>query len=333
MRNQIRRREFITLLGGAAAAWPRAARAQQQRAMPVVGFLHGESFEERRDRLPAFHRGLAETGYVEGRNVLVEYRWAEGRNDRLSVLAEDLVQLRVAVIAIPGSLPATLAAKAATQTIPIVFMIAGDPVRIGLVSSLARPSGNLTGITTLSNELSAKRLEIMHELVPAATLIAFLVNPSNPILVDADTREMQRAARALGVRLLILNASSAYEIEEAFAAIVREQAGGLVVNADAFFTTQRNQLAALASRHGVPAIYQYRENAVAGGLMSYGTSAAGGYHVVGSYTGRILKGQRTADLPVQQPTRFEFILNLRAARALSIDLPTSVLLRADEVIE
>jgi putative ABC transport system substrate-binding protein len=328
----MKRRDFITLLGGAAAAWPLAARAQQ-RAVPVVGFLHGESLAERRDRLPAFHRGLAEAGYVEGRNVAVEYRWAEGHNDWLPALAAELVQLRVAVIAIPGSTPATLAAKAATQTIPIVFMIAADPVRIGLVANLARPDANLTGITTLSNELSAKRLELMHEFVPTATSIAFLVNPTNPVLVEADTREMERAARALGVNLLILNASSAYEIEATFAAIVQQRASALIVNGDAFFTTQRDQLAALASRHAVPAIYQYRENVLAGGLMNYGTSAAGAYHIVGGYTGRILKGEKPADLPVQQPTRFEFVLNLKAARALGIDLPTSALLRADEVIE
>jgi putative tryptophan/tyrosine transport system substrate-binding protein len=332
MPNRIRRREFITLLGGAAAAWPLAARAQQPK-LPVVGFLHGESLNERRDRLPAFHRGLAELGYAEGRNVTIEYRWAEGRIDRLPALAEELVRLPVSVIAIPGSTPATLAAKAATHTIPIIFMVAADPVRIGLVTNLARPDGNLTGVTTLSSELGAKRLQLMRELVPTATLIAFLVNPANSVLAESDTAEMQRAARALGVGLLVINASNANEIETAFATMAQQRASALVVNGDAFYTTQRVQLAILAARHAVPTMYQYRENALSGGLVSYGTSAAGAYQIVGGYAGRILSGQKPSELPVQQPTKFEFVLNLRTARALGMDIPTSILLRADEVIE
>jgi putative ABC transport system substrate-binding protein len=327
----MRRREFIAGVAG-AAAWPLVVRAQQQ-SQPVIGFLHSESLAERRDRLPAFHRGLAEAGYVEGRNLAVEYRWADGHNDRLPALAAELVQLRVAAIAIPGSLPATLAAEAATKTIPIVFMIAADPVKIGLVSNLARPDGNLTGITTLSAELSAKRLQLMRELIPSATSIGFLVNPTNPVAAEPDTREMQRAARALGVNLLILNASSAHEIEAAFAAIVLQRVSALIVNSDAFFTTQRDQLAALALRHALPTIHQYRQNVVAGGLMSYGTSAAGLYYVVGGYTGRILKGQKPADLPVQQPTKFEFIINLKTAKALGLAIPETLLAIADEVIQ
>ena len=265
----MRRREFIALVGGTVAAWPLTARAQQP-ARPVIGFLHSESLESRRNFVGAFHRGLAETGYVEGRNVAIEYRWAEGRNDRLPDLAVDLVRRRVAVLATPSNTTAVLAAKAATQTIPIVFLTGSDPVQVGLVASLNRPGGNLTGVSLLNAEIAAKRLELLHELAPAATLIAFLINPTNTVFAETETRELQRAAHTLGVRVLVLNASSGNEIETAFETLARQQAGALVVSGEAFYLSQRDQLARLAIRHAVPMISQYREQTVAGGLMSYG---------------------------------------------------------------
>jgi putative ABC transport system substrate-binding protein len=325
----MKRREFITLLGGAAVAWPRVARAQQR--MPVIGYLLSDLLEPERQFVAAFHRGLAETGYVEGRNVAIEYRSAESRNDRLPALAAELVRRQVAVIA-TSSTPGALAAKAATQTIPIVFGIGSDPVEIGLVASLNRPGGNLTGVSQLNVDIAAKRLEMLHELVPAATQIAVLVNPTNPA-GEALLREAQVAARALGVRLSVLNASSESEIDGAFATLVGQRADALLVSGDNLFTTHRDRIIALAARHAVPAIYQFREFAAAGGLMSYGASVTDAYRLLGVYTGQILKGEKPADLPVQQATKIEMIINLKTAKALGLTMPTSTLLRADEVIE
>jgi putative ABC transport system substrate-binding protein len=323
----VRRREFIAGFAG-AAAWPRAARAQR---MPVIGYLGSESLEWQRDLIAAFHRGLAETGYVEGRNVAIEYRWAESRNDRLPALAAELVRRQVAVI-MTDSTPAALAAKAATQTIPIVFGVGSNPVEIGLVASLNRPGGNLTGVSQLNVDIAAKRLEMLHELVPAATQVAVLINPTNPS-GEGLLKEAQVAARVLGVRLSVLNVSSESEIDGAFTTLVGQRADALLVTGDNLFITHRDRIIALAARHAVPAIYQWREFAAAGGLMSYGSSNTDGYRQQGVYTGRILKGEKPADLPVQQATRFEMVLNLKTAKALGLTVPTSTLLRADEVIE
>jgi len=320
------RREFIMLLGG-AVAWPLAARAQQ--AMPAIGFLGSESFE---DRLRAFRQGLRDTGYVEGNNVAIEYRWAEGQNDRLPTLAANLVRIRVTVIATPDT-PAALAAKAATTTIPIIFFTAANPVEIGLVANLARPGGNLTGVTTLGLEVGPKRLELLHELVPAATTMALLVNPTSLALSERTTRDLQTAARALGLKIHVLHASTEREIDSAFATFAQLQAGGLVIGPDAFFTSRAEELAALALRHRVPAIYQFREFVEAGGLMSYGTDLTDGNRLTGVYTGRILKGEKPADLPVQQSSKAELIINLKTARALGLTVPLPLIGRADEVIE
>jgi putative tryptophan/tyrosine transport system substrate-binding protein len=299
--------------------------------MPVVGYLGAGSLEQQREFVAALLRGLAETGYVEGRNVAIEYRWAESRNDRLPALAADLVRRQVAVI-ITDSTPAALAAKAATQTIPIVFGVGSNPVEIGLVASLNRPGGNLTGVSLLNVDIAAKRVELLHELVPAATQIAVLVNPTNPAGEDL-LKEAQVGARVLGVRLSALNASSESEIDGAFAMLVGQRADALLVHGDPVFIAQRDRIVALAARHAVPAIYQFREFAVAGGLMSYGASVADSYRQLGVYTGRILNGETPADLPVQQSTRFEMVLNLKTAKALGLTVPTSTLLRANEVIE
>jgi len=320
------RREFIMLLGG-AVAWPLAARAQQ--AMPAIGFLGSESFE---DRLRAFRQGLRDTGYVEGNNVAIEYRWAEGQNDRLPTLAANLVRIRVTVIATPDT-PAALAAKAATTTIPIIFFTAANPVEIGLVANLARPGGNLTGVTTLGLEVGPKRLELLHELVPAATTMALLVNPTSLALSERTTRDLQTAARALGLKIHVLHASTEREIDSAFATFAQLRAGGLVIGPDAFFTSRAEELAALALRHRVPAIYQFREFVEAGGLMSYGTDLTDGNRLTGVYTGRILKGEKPADLPVQQSSKAELIINLKTARALGLTVPLPLIGRADEVIE
>jgi putative ABC transport system substrate-binding protein len=327
----MRRREFITLLGGAAAAWPLAARAQQP-AMPVIGYLSSDSRDGRPELFAAFHRGLAEIGYVEGHNVAIDSRWADGRYDTQPVLAADLVRGQVGVIAATGTASA-LAAKAATQTIPIVFVVGADPISLGLVASLNRPGGNLTGVSVLSAEVSAKRLELLRELLPAATLIALLVNPSNRALAEAQTKELQAAAGVLGVRLLILNAGSPSEIDTAFATLVLERAGALLVSDDPVFNAQRVQLAVLAARYVVPTIYQFRESTLAGGLMSYGGSLTDGHRQVGVYIGRILNGEMPADLPVQQVTKIELILNLKTAKALGLTFPLPLLGRADEVIE
>jgi putative tryptophan/tyrosine transport system substrate-binding protein len=324
------RREFMSLLGG-AAAWPLAARAQQA-AMPVIGFLHSASPGPYARVLPGFHQGLKEAGYTEGRNVAVEYRWAEDRYDRLPALAADLVDRHVTVIAAPVT-PAALAAKAATTTIPIVFLVGGDPVAIGLVASLARPGGNLTGVTNLTAQVGPKRLELLHALVPTAITVAVLVNPSSPELAEPQSQELQVAARSLGLQLHVLNASTEREIDMAFATVVQLRPGGLVIVPDPFFTNSSERLAALALRHAIPTIFQNPEFTAAGGLMSYGSNLRDLLRWSGLYTGRILKGEKPADLPVQQATKVELIINLKTARALGLEVPTSILVRADEVIE
>jgi putative tryptophan/tyrosine transport system substrate-binding protein len=328
----MQRREFITLLGGAAAAWPLAARAQQT-TMPVIGFLGSASPDRWVGRMRAFHQGLSETGYVEGRNVAIEYRWAEGQNDRLPTLAADLVGRQVTVIAAPGSTPAALAAKAATTMIPIVFELASDPVKLGLVASLARPGGNLTGVTSLNAEVGPKRLELLHELVPTATVIGLLVNPTNPNLAEPTTKSLQTAARTLGLEMHVLHASAERDFDMVFATLVQLRAGALVIGADPFFSSRLDQLAALTVRHAVPTVYQSREFTAAGGLMSYGASFTDTFRAVGVYTGRILRGDKPADLPVQQATKVELFLNLKTAKALGVTVPLSLVGRADEVIE
>jgi ABC-type uncharacterized transport system substrate-binding protein len=327
----VRRRSFIGILGG-AAVWPLAARPQQP-AMPVIGFFHLTSVETTREYLAAFHRGLSDTGYIEGRNVAIEYRWAQGQNDRLPMLVADLVRRQVSVIVVLESTHGALSAKAATQTIPIVFMQGADPVRIGLVGSLNRPGGNLTGIDLFLAEVVGKRLQQLLELVPAAKSIAYLRNPTNPVFAESETREVQAAADGLGVHLLFVNASRPSELEPAFASLVEQRANALLVSGDGFLLTHRDQIAALAGRHAVPAVYSMREYAATGGLMSYGTSFLDAWRQAGVYTGRILKGEKPAELPVQQVTKIELVLNLKAAKTLGLTVPLSLLGRADEVIE
>jgi putative tryptophan/tyrosine transport system substrate-binding protein len=327
----MKRREFISLLGG-AAAWPRAARAQQG-AMPVIGFLGGASPDRWVGRLRAFHQGLSETGYVVGRNLAIEYRWAEGQNDRVPSLAAELVGRQVSVIAAPGSVPAALAAKAATTTIPIVFEIASDPVELGLVASLAQPGGNITGVTSLNAQVGPKRLELLHELVPTATVVGLLVNPTNPNEAEPTTKNLQAAARSLGLEMHVLHASAEGDFDAAFATLIQLRAGALAIGTDPLFTSRLEQLAALTVRHAVPSVYQFREFTAAGGLMSYGGSLTDTFRAVGVYTGRILKGDKPADLPVQQATRVELFLNLKTAKALGLTVPIPLLGRADEVIE
>jgi putative ABC transport system substrate-binding protein len=327
----MRRREFITLLGGAAAAWPLAAGAQQP-AMPVIGFLHGSSLETNVDRLRGFHRGLKNTGYVEGENVTIVYRWAENQIDRLPELAAELVRRQVAVITAVGGPAAVLAAKEATTTIPIVFNVNENPIRLGFVASLSRPGGNLTGINFLSGELVTKRLELLHQLVPAATRLAVLVNPvHNPI--ESTLRGVEPVARALGLQIQVLNASTIREIDAAFATLVSERPDALFVAGDPFFLSRRVQLVNLASRHAIPTTYSTRDVAEAGGLMSYGTNLTDIYRQVGVYVGRILKGAKPADLPVEQASKFELVINASTARMLGLTVPDKLLALADEVIE
>jgi putative tryptophan/tyrosine transport system substrate-binding protein len=326
--DQLKRRDFITLLGGAAAC-PLAASAQQP-TMPVVGFVNAGSSDAPLGA--AFRKGLNEAGYFEGQNVTVEYHWLEGQFDRLPALMADLVRRRVAVIATPAGNFAAQVAKAATTTIPIVFGVAEDPVKLGLVASLARPSGNLTGINFFTSELTAKRLALLHELVPKAVRIAMLVNPANPATESA-LRDMPDAARAMGLQIQVLNASTRSEIEAAFASLVRDRAEALYVAGDVFFTSRRVQFATLAASYRIPASYPSRQAVEAGGLMAYDSDRVGMYRQVGAYTGQILKGAKPADLPVLQSTKFELVINLQTARALGIEVPATLLARADEVIE
>jgi len=328
----MRRREVITLVGGAAAVWPLAAHAQQP-AMPVIGLLSPASPDSFAHFMRAFRQGLKDSGYVEGENVAIDYRWAEGQYDRLPALAAELVRRPVAMIAATGGPSSALVAKAATTTIPIVFNVGEDPVRLGLVASLARPGGNLTGINFFSLELVAKRLGLMHELVPGATRIAVLVNPANPANAETTTRDVEAPARDIGLQIKVLRAASSSEINAAFATLVREQLDALFVGGDAFFTSRRVQLAVLAARHAVPAIYPQRDFPEAGGLMSYGASLADTYRQLGVYAGRILKGAKPADLPVEQASKFELVINAETAKALGIEVPPTLLARADEVIE
>ena len=328
----IGKRQFITLLGGAATAWPLAARAQQP-AMPAVGVVSGRSSDTDVRNVPAFRKGLNETGYVEGQNVTVEYHWLEGHYDRLPALMADLVRRQVAVIATTGSTPAALAAKAATATIPIVFGVGEDPVRLGLVASLARPGGNATGINVFTQEVLAKRLRLLHDLVPKAVRIAVLVNPANAPTAEPTLREVQEAAPTIGLQIQILNATTIGEIDAAFASLARERPDALFVAPDTFFTSRGVQFATLTARDRIPASYAVREFVAAGGLMSYGTDFADTSHQIGVYTGQILKGAKPADMPVVQSTKFEFVINLQTARALGSEVPSGLLSIADEVIE
>ena len=327
----MRRREFIAGLGG-ILAMPLATHAQQP-SMPVIGFLNAASADNYSQFAGAFRQGLTEAGFDEGRNVAIEYRWAEGHYDRLPALMADLVRRQVAVIA-ATSTPAALTAKAANTTIPVVFTTASDPVRIGLVTNLNRPGGNVTGATQLNMEVAPKRLELMRELLPTATAIAFLINPANPVVAELQLREMQVAARILGIKLHVLHASSELDLDTVIATVAQLRTGGLVIGAgDAFLNSRSQQLAALSLRHAIPAIYQGRDFAAAGGLVSYGGSVADSYRLAGVYTGRILKGENPADLPVQQSTRVEMIINLKTAKMLGLTIPLPLLGRADEVIE
>jgi putative ABC transport system substrate-binding protein len=327
----MRRREFITLLGGAAAAWPLAARAQQS-ALPVVGFLSSRSPGESSEVVAAFRRGLRDSGFIEGQNLLIAFRWADGRYDRLPALAAELVQLRVAAMFAAGGPPAAFAAKAATQATPVVFSAVNDPVRLGLVASLNRPGGNLTGTNSFTVELAAKGIQLLKELVPATTLVAYLVNPSNPS-VENYVKEAATAASALGIAVRVLNASTEPELGDAFASLAKLGAGGLVVPGEPFFDSQRDKIVALAAGHAIAAVYTFREYAVAGGLMSYGPSLPDAYRQGGTYVGRILKGEKPADLPVMQPSKFELVLNLKTAKALGLEVPWQIQQLADEVIE
>ena len=328
----MKRRDFITLLGGAAVAWPLAARAQQP-SMPVIGYLSARTPRDSVEVLAEFRRGLAETGFVEGQNLAIEYRWLEGRYNLLPEMIGDLVRRQVAVIAIPNTTSSVLAAKAATQTIPIVFNIGSDPVAVGLVATLSHPGKNVTGIAMLQTAVTAKRLELLRELVPTARSIAFLVNPGNPGFANAETKEVQEAARVLGVDLLILNAGNPSEIDAAFTTIVEQQVGALLVGGDVFYISRTGQLVMLAARYALPTIYAYLEQGAAGGLMCYGAGLASTQRSVGIYTGRILKGEKPGGLPVQQVTKLQLIINMKTAKTLGLGVPEPLLARADEVIE
>jgi len=326
------RREFIALLGGAAVVWPLAALAQR-RTVPVIGFLGPESPSLFVDRLPAFRQALSEAEFVEGRTVAILYRWAEGQNSRLPTLVAELVDRQVAVIVVPGSTPGALAAKAATTTIPILFYVASDPVAAGLVENLNRPGGNVTGITSLNVELAPKRLELLHEMLPTATTIALLVNPTSPNLAEPEAQEMRTGARMLGLHLRIAHASNEQDFETIFTGLMQQRIEALVIGSDALFNTRAAQLASLSLRHRLPAIHAWRAFATAGGLISFGSSIAAGFRQVGAYTARILKGEKPSDLPVEQVTKLELILNLKTAKALGLSVPLPLLGRADEVIE
>jgi len=328
----MRRREFTTLVGSAAVAWPLTAHAQRP-TMPVIGFLHPTSSDTNADRLRAFRQGLKDTGYVDGDNVKIEYRWAEGQFDLLPAMAAELVRRRVAVIVTAQGPAPALAAQAATKTIPIVFNVGEDPVKLGLVASIARPGGNLTGVNFLATESAAKRVGLLRELVPKATHVAVLVNPTNPSNAQSQMREVDAAARTIGWQVQVFNASTAREINGAFAALVHARPDALFVLGDALFTDRRVQLALLAAHYSVPALYSSREITEVGGLMSYGTNIADGWRQVGVYTSRILKGEKPADLPVMQATKFELVINAETARLLNFTIPPTLLTLADEVIE
>jgi putative ABC transport system substrate-binding protein len=327
----MRRREVITLLGSAAASWPLVARAQQP-AIPVIGLLTSRGPGDAPELQAAFRQGLKDSGFVEGQNVAIEYRFAGNQNERLPALAADLVDRRVSVIAATTT-PAALAAKAATATIPIIFEAGGDPVRLGFVASLNRPGGNVTGVTQLNTELAPKRLELLHELLPAARVMAQLVNPTNPTIAETQKSSVLSAARSLGLELLIFNASTERDFDAVFANLIQSRVGGLVIDSDSFFTARQEQLAALAVRHAVPAVYENRGFAAAGGLVSYGGSTADAYRLAGVYVARVLKAEMPGELPVQQATKIEMILNLKSAKMLGITVPITLLGRADEVIE
>jgi putative tryptophan/tyrosine transport system substrate-binding protein len=328
---QLKRREFITLLGG-AGAWPLAARAQQQPAMPVIGWLNSESPDGTYGLMAAaFRKGLSETGFVEGRNVAIEYRWAESQTDRLPLLAAELIRRQVAVIATAGTSSA-LAARTATTRIPIVFSTAADPVAIGLVASLNRPGGNVTGVTNLGVELVQKQLEMLHQMVPTATIVAALVNPTFPAS-ERQSKDLEVAARKLGLQLHVLHASTERDLDDVFATMAQLRAVALVVAPDAFFNSRQEQILALTARHSLPAIFAWREAAMAGGLMSYDVSNTDGYRLVGIYVGRILKGEKPGDLPVQELTDFKLVINLKTAKTLGLDVPLGLSAAADELIE
>ena len=331
MSSFVGRRKFLVMLGGAAAAWPLALRAQQA-AMPVIGFLSGRSPGESESVEAAFRQGLKESGYAEGQNVHIAFRWAEGRYDRLPALLASLVDIRVAVIAAAGGQAVPLAAKAATSTIPIVFVSGEDPVKHGLVASLNRPGGSATGVSMFLSEMEAKRLALLHELVPTGTITGVIVNPSSPS-IDTQLREINSAARALGRQIQIVNATNERELDAAFVSLAQSKVGALLIASNAYFTSRRDQIVALAAQRAIPAIYDQREFPMAGGLVSYGTNLSDSYRLMGVYTGKVLKGEKPTDLPVQQSTKFELVINLKTAKALGLDIPATVLARADEVIE
>jgi putative tryptophan/tyrosine transport system substrate-binding protein len=329
----VRRRDLVKFAGRVAITWPVVTARAQQPVTPVIGFLGSASPERWADRMQTFHQGLSEAGYVEGHNVTIEYRWAEGHNDQLASLAADLVRRQVAVIAAPGSTPAAMAAKAATTTIPIVFAVGADPIKVGLVASLSRPGGNLTGLTTLTAELGPKQLQLLHEMVPAATTVTLLINPTSPDLAESATRDVEAAALPLERQIRVLRASTEQDFDAVFSTLAQASEGALMIGPDAFYTSRAKELAGLALRHRIPAIAAVREFAIAGGLMSYGGSFLDAHRMAGIYTGRLLKGKTPADLPVEQSVKVELHVNLKTAKTLGITVPQSILARADVVIE